>query len=68
MVEHLDEITYHLLAGAPSRAEALQRVAVVAHWAEEQTRCLRAGRALRLDHDAVVAEALLDDERAGQAA
>ncbi len=68
MVEHLDEITYRLLAGASSRAEALQRVAVVAYWAEEQTQCLRAGRPLRLDHDAVVAEALLDDEQAGRAA
>jgi hypothetical protein len=68
MVEQLDEITYHLLASAPSRAEALQRVAVVAHWAEEQAKRLRAGRPLRLDHAAVVAEALLNDERAGRAA
>ncbi len=67
MVEHLDEITYHLLADAPSRAEALQRVAVVAHWADEQAKRLRAGRPLRLDHDAVVAEALVD-ERAHRAA
>ncbi len=68
MVEHLDEITYHLLAGADSRHQALQRVAVVAHWAEEQTECLRAGRPLRLDLDAVVAEALLNDKRASRAA
>lgn len=68
MVEQLDEITYHLLASAPSRAEALQRVAVVAHWAEEQTERLRAGRPLRLDHYAVVAEALLNNKRAGRAA
>jgi hypothetical protein len=62
MVEELDEITYHLLATADTRAEALQRVAVVAHWAKEQTRRLRAGRPLRLDHEAVVTEALVEQQ------
>ncbi len=64
MVEELDEITYRFVAGANSRAEALQRVAIVAHWADEQAKRLRAGRPLRLDHDAVVAEALVDERAA----
>ncbi len=64
MVEELDEITYRLFAGAHSRAGALQRVAIVAHWADEQAKRLRAGRPLRLDHDAVVAEALVDERAA----
>jgi hypothetical protein len=64
MVEELDEITYRLIAGASSRAEALQRVAVMAHWADEQTKRLRAGRPLRLDHGAVVAETLVDEQAA----
>ncbi len=68
MVEELDEITYHLLASADSRADALQRVTIVAHWAEEQAKRLLAGRPLRLDHNAVVAEALLNDERAKRVA
>lgn len=68
MAELLDEITYHLLAGASSRAEALNRVAIVGHWADQQTARLRAGRALRLDHDQVVTEALAPHEAGWPAA
>jgi hypothetical protein len=65
MAEHLDEITYHLVADAPSRAEALRRVAIVGHWADQQATRLWAGRALRLDHDQVVAEAMATPRLAG---
>ncbi len=58
MAEQLDEMTYHLLAGARDRSEARQRVAVVAHWAHEQAQRLAAGRPPRLDHEQLVAEAL----------
>jgi hypothetical protein len=58
MTEELDEITYHLLADADSRHQALQRIAIVAHWANEQAARLEAGRPLRLDHATVVAEAI----------
>ncbi len=58
MTEQLDEITYHLLAGADSRHQALQRVAIVVHWANEQAARLEAGQPLRLDHATVVAEAI----------
>jgi hypothetical protein len=44
--------------GADSRLQALQRVAIVAHWANEQAARLEAGRPLRLDHATVVAEAI----------
>lgn len=56
MADLLDELTYRLLANASSRAEARNRVAVLGHWAEQAR--LDAGRALRVDHAAVVVEAL----------
>lgn len=58
MAEQLDEITYRLVATATSRDEALRRLAVVGHWAREQSERLAAGRPVRVDHDQVVAEAL----------
>lgn len=58
MAEQLDEMTYHLLVGADSRHQALQSLAVVAHWAEEQTQRLTAGRHLRVNHATMVSEAL----------
>ncbi|HET7488811.1 MAG TPA: hypothetical protein VFJ85_12855 [Acidimicrobiales bacterium] len=68
MAEQLDELTYHLLAGATSAAEARRRLAVIAHWAAEQDARLARRRALRLDHEAVVAEALATRRAATPAA
>lgn len=68
MAEQLDEITYRLLASAASRTEALQRVAIVGHWAEQQAARLQAGHSLRLDHDQVVSEALASPRAARPAA
>ena len=58
MVDQLDEITYRLVASAPSGAEARRRLAIVSHWAHEQSQRLARGRPVRVDHDQVVAEAL----------
>ena len=58
MAEQLDDMTYRLLASAASRTEALQRVAIIRHWAEEQAARLHVGRTLRLDHNQMVSEAL----------
>jgi hypothetical protein len=57
MVDELDAITYHLLAGASDDVEA-RRVGIVAYWARQQAERLAAGQSLRLDHASVVAEAL----------
>ncbi len=64
MAEQLDEMTYGLLASAASRTEALQRIAIMGHWAEEQAARLQAGRALRLHHDQLVSEALATPQAA----
>lgn len=68
MAEQLDDMTYRLLASAASRTEALQRVAIMGHWAEEQAARLQVGRALRLDHDQMVSEALASLRAASTAA
>jgi hypothetical protein len=68
MAEQLDDMTYRLLASAASRTEALQRVAIMGHWAEEQAARLQAGRTLRLDHDQMVSEALASPRAASTAA
>ena len=58
MADLLDELTYRLLANADSRAQARDRAAILAHWAQQQAARLATGRGLRVDHTAVVAEAL----------
>ena len=62
MAEQLDEMTYRLVASAASRTEALQQVAIVGHWAQQQAARLQAGRSLRLDHDQMVSEALASQQ------
>jgi hypothetical protein len=59
MAAELDELTYRLLASAADGREARQRAAIVAHWANEQSLRLAAGRKLRIDNDRLVDEALL---------
>lgn len=58
MADLLDELTYRLLANADSRAQARDRAAILGHWAQQQAARLNTGRGLRVDHAAVVAEAL----------
>ena len=58
MADLLDELTYRLLANADSRAQARDRAAILAHWAQQQAARLATGRGLRVDHTAVVAEVL----------
>ena len=58
MADLLDELTYRLLANADTRAQARDRAAILGHWAHQQAARLATGRGLRVDHAAVVAEAL----------
>ena len=57
MAAVLDELTYRL-ASAKDGREARRLVAVVGHWANEQSARLAARRPLRVDHEQVVVEAL----------
>ncbi len=58
MADLLDELTYRLIANVTSRSDACDRVTIIGYWADQQTARLTTGRALRVDHEAVVAEAL----------
>ena len=62
MADLLDELTYRLLANANSRAQARDRATILGHWAQQQAARLATGRGLRVDHAAVVAEALAPTE------
>ncbi len=63
MADLLDELTYRLLANADSRAQARDRAAILGHWAQQQAARLNTSRGLRVDHAAVVAEALAPTAR-----
>ena len=63
MAAVLDELTYRL-ASAKDGREVRRLAAVIGHWANEQGERLAKRRPLRVDHEQVVAEALVQQSSA----
>ncbi len=68
MTAWLNEMTYRLLVCAHDGIEARQHLAIVARWTEVQTEQLRQDKDLCVDHERLVAEALVDDRPAATTA